>query len=245
MGMTPEGTAQGSPTGMRRSPVPDIHLKLRGIHEPRKPLASTLVVTAGGQSLVLTLAPLRTARLMGQGPRALSETRVYAFDLNTRLGLGSRPRYAVFSDREDDALARHASLVVRLEGGTFEAETARDVLEPICPLVQRATERFQVGDLEAARAALEEALRVAGRMDAVHHFLHLYQEVFLMRGLAVEGDDPEAAKAAYREFIALYAGLPSPHPEVQRAVARAREAIERLTPVPSRGVPGTARRIYG
>src|SRR5574341_969689 len=243
MGTTPEETAQGSPTGMRRSPVPDIHLKLRGIHEPRKPLASTLVVTAGGQFLVLTLAPLRTKRLMGQGPRALSETRVYAFDLNTRLGLGSRPRYAVYSEREDDALARHASLVARLEGGTFEAETARDVLEPICPLVQRATERFQAGDLEAARAALEEALRVAGRMDAVH-LLHLYQEVFLMRGLTLEGDDPEATKAAYREFIALYAGLPSPHPEVKHAVARAREAVERLTPVPSRGVPGTARRIY-
>jgi hypothetical protein len=69
-------------------------------------------------------------------------------------------------------------------------------------------------------------------MDAVHHFLHLYQEVFLMRALALEADDPEAAKAAYREFIALYAGLPSPHPEVLRAVARAREAIERLTPIP-------------
>jgi hypothetical protein len=98
--------------------------------------------------------------------------------------------------------------------------------------MQRATERYQVGDLEAARAALEEALRVAGRMDAVHHFLHLYQEVFLMRALVLEGDDSEAAKAAYREFIALSAGLPSPHPEVQRAVARARAAIERLTPIP-------------
>jgi len=119
------------------------------------------------------------------------------------------------------------------------------VLESIYPLVQRATERFHVEDLGEARAALEEALRVAGRMDAVYHLLHLYQEVFLMRALALEGDDPEAAKAAYREFIALYAGLPSPHPEVQRAVARAREAIERLTPVPSPGVPGTGRRIYG
>ena len=233
MGTTPEETAQGSPTGMRQSPVPDIHLKLRGIHEPRKPLASTLVVTAGGQFLVLTLAPLRTARLMGQGPRALSETRVYAYDLNTRLGLGSRPRYAVYSEREDDALARHASFVARLEGETFEAETARDVLEALSPIRQRATERFRAGNHREALASLEEALRVAGRMDAVHHFLHLYQEVFLMRALVLEGDDPEAAKAAYREFIALYAGLPSPHPEVQRAVARAREAVERLTPVPA------------
>jgi hypothetical protein len=207
-------------------------MKLRAIHEPRKPLASTLVVTAAGQFVVLTLVPLKTARLMGQGPRALGETRVYAFDLKTTVGLGSAPRYATFSEPEDDALARHETLVARLESGTFEMDTARDVLGPIYPLVERAMERFQVGDPREARVALEEALRVAERVDSVHYFLHLYQEVFLMRGLVLEGDDPEAAKAAYREFIALYAGLPSPHPEVLRAVARAREAIERLTPIP-------------
>ena len=232
MTIMPEWPAQGSLTRMRQSPVPDIHLKLRGIREPRKPLASTLLVTASGQFVVLTLAPLKTARLMGQGPRALWETRVYAFDLKTSVGLGSAPRYAACSEREDEALARHETLVARLEAGTFETDTARDVLEPIYPLVERAMERFQVGDPREARATLEEALRVAERVDAVHHFLHLYQEVFLMRALVLECDDPEAAKAAYRKFIALYAGLPSPHPEVLRAVARAREAIERLTPIP-------------
>ena len=232
MAEMPERMAQEGPAGTRRSPVSDIHPKLRGIREPRKPLASTLVVTAGGQFVVLTLAPLKTARLMGHGSRALWETRVYAFDLKTGVGLGSAPRYAAFSEREDNALVRHEALVTRLESGTFERDTARDVLDPIHPLVERAMERSQVGDSQEASAALEEALRVARRVDAVHHFLHLYQEVFLMRGLVLEGDDPEAAKAAYREFIALYAGLPSPHPEVLRAVARAREAIERLTPIP-------------
>jgi hypothetical protein len=207
-------------------------MKLRAIHEPRKPLASTLVVTAAGQFVVLTLAPLRTARLMGQDPHAFWETRVYAFDRETRIGLGSAPRYAAFSEREADALARHETLAGRLESGTFETDTARDVLGPIYPLVERAMEHFQVGDPRAASAALEEALRVAKRVDAVHHFLHLYQEVFLMRGLVLEDDDPEVAKAAYREFIALYAGLPSPHPDVLRAVARAREAVERLAPIP-------------
>ncbi len=215
--------------------VPDIHLKLRGIREPRKPLASTLLVTASGQFVVLTLSPLRTARLMGQGAHAHWETRVYAFDLESRVGFGSAPRYAVLSQNEAEALDRHDALVTCLEAGTFEADTARDVLGPIYPLVERAMDRFQVGDLREARAALEEALRVAGRMDAVHHFLHLYQEVFLMRALTLEGDGAEAAKAAYREFISLYAGLPSPHPEVLRAVARAREAIDRLTPMPTQG----------
>jgi hypothetical protein len=203
-----------------------------------------LVVTAGGQFLVLTLAPLTTARLMGQGPHAFWETRVYAFDLKTRLGLGSRPRYAAQSEREDAALARHTSLVERLESGTFEAETARDVLEALHPIIQRAAERFRAGNHREARAALEETLRVAGRLDAVQHFLHLYQEVFLMRALVLEGDDPQAAKAAYREFIALYAGLPSPDAEVLRAVARAREAVERLTPLPSPGGPGTGSRRH-
>lgn len=235
MAMTPELPAQGSATGMRRSPLPDIDLKLRGIREPRKPLASTWVVTAAGQFVVLTLVPLKMARLMGQGPRALWETRVYAFDLKTSVGLGSAPRYAACSERDDDALARHETLVERLEAGTFETDTARDVLERIYPIVERAMDRFQGGNPRESRAVLEEALRVAERVDAVYHFLHLYQEVFLMRGLVLEGYDPEAAKAAYREFIALYAGLPSPNPEVLRAVARAREAIERLTPVPPQG----------
>jgi hypothetical protein len=72
-------------------------------------------------------------------------------------------------------------------------------------------------------------------MDPVHHFLHLYAEAFLMRALALEGIDADAAKAAYREFIRLYAALPSPHPDTLRGVARAREAVERLTPTPQEG----------
>lgn len=218
-----------------RQPVPDLERKLQGLREPRKPLASTLVVTETGCFVILTLAPLRAARLMGQGTRALWETRVHETDAEVRAGLASTPRYATLSATEAEALARHEALVARLEAGTFETETGQEVLAPIRPLMQRAAEAFRAGDPKGTIAALDEVIRVAGRLDSVHAFLHLYQEAFLMRALALEGNDPAAAKAAYREFIRLYAGLPSPDPEVLRAVARAREAVERLTLQPQAG----------
>ena len=218
-----------------RYPVPNIRLKLRAILEPRSPLASTLVEAEGEQRLVLTLTPLKTARLVGRSPRTAWETRVYTFDARASVGLGGLPRYAVLSASQPEALARHEALVVRIEARTFETETAREVLAPIRPLMDRAVEQFRLGNYQAAVAVLEEAIRVAGHMDAVHSFLHLYQEAFLMRALALECIDPVAAKAAYREFIHLYAGFLSPHPDTLRGVGRAREAIERLTPIPREG----------
>ncbi len=142
------------------------------------------------------------------------------------------PRYAALSASQDEALSRHEALVARLEAGTFETETAREVLAPIRPLLDRGAEAFQAGDCKGALVAFEEAIRVAGRMDSIRHFLHLYQETFLMRALTLEFLDPDAAKAAYREFIQMCADLPSRHPETLRGAARAREAIERLTPIP-------------
>jgi hypothetical protein len=224
-----------------RYPVPNIRLKVQGLREPRKPLASTLVGTDVGHFVVLTLAPLKAARLMGRGPHALWETRVHESDAEVRVGLGSAPRYAAFSGTETEALARHETLVARLEAGTFETETAREVLAPIRPLMDRGAEAFKAGDHRGAVAAFEQAIRIARRMDAVRHFLHLYQEVFLMRALTLECLDPDAAKAAYRELIQLYAHLPSHHPDALRGVAKAREAVERLTPTPPGG--STWRRV--
>lgn len=224
-----------------RYPVPNIRLKLQGIREPRKSLASTLVGTDVGHFVVLTLAPLKAARLMGQGPHALWETRVHESDPEVRVGLASAPRYEALSGTETEALVRHEALVARIEAGTFETETAREVLAPIRPLMDRGAEAFKAGDHRGGVAAFEEAIRIARRMDAVHSFLHLYQEAFLMRALTLECFDPDAAKAAYRELIQLYAHLPSHHPDVLRGVAKAREGVERLTPTPPGG--STRRRV--
>jgi hypothetical protein len=215
-----------------RHPVPNIRLKLQLFREPRKPLASTLVETGAGHFVVLTLAPLKAARLTGQGPRVLWETRVHESDPEVRVGLGSPPVYAIFSATEAEALGRHEALTARLEAGTFETETAQEILAPIRPLVERGADALKSGDPRRAVTTIEEAIRIAGRLDAVQHFLHLYQEAFLMRALALECIDSDAAKAAYRDFIQLYADSPSHHPETLRGVAKAREAVERLTPIP-------------
>jgi len=219
---------------MRQS-VPDLQRKLQGLREPRKSLASTLVETDAGHFVVLTLAPPTAARLTGRGPHALWETRVHESDPEVRVGLGSVPVYVTFSATEAETLARHEALVARLEAGTFETETAREVLAPIRPLMDRGAEAFKAGDHRGAVAVFEEVIRLGRRLDAVRHFLHLYQEAFLMRALVLECIDPDAAKAAYREFIQLYADLPSHHPETLRGVAKAREAVERLTPTPREG----------
>jgi hypothetical protein len=218
-----------------RYPVPNLRLRLQGLREPRKPLAATLVVTEAGYFVVLTLAPLKALRLMGQGPRSLWETRVHETDREVRVGLGSVPRSAVLSLTEAEALARHEALAARLEAEAFETETGREVLAPIRPLMDRGAEAFRAGDHRGAAAAFEEVIRVAGRMDAVHSFLHLYQEAFLMRALMLECIDPDAANAAYRDFIRLCADLRSRHPDTLRGVAKAREAFERLTPTPREG----------
>lgn len=215
-----------------RTPVPDIHGKLRKLLEPRSPLACTLVSTETGHFVVLTLAPLTTARLMRRGRQTLWETRVHATDPAVRVGLASPPRYAVLSLSAAEASGRHEALVTRLETGSFEAETSREVLAPIRPFMAQGAAAFEASDHRGAVAAFDEAIRLAGQVDLVHSFLRLYQEAFLMRGLALERLDPDAAKGAYRDFIALYAALPSPHRDVLRAVAWAREAVERLTPLP-------------
>jgi hypothetical protein len=54
-----------------------------------------------------------------------------------------------------------------------------------------------------------------------------------MRALVLERSDRMAAKAAYRDLIALYAAYPINHLETLRGVAWAREAVERLTPAPT------------
>ena len=228
-----------------RYPVPNIRLKLQGLRELRKPLASTLVETDAGHFVVLTLAPLKAARLsrrqdgqarlMGGGVRSLWETRVHESDPDVRVGLASPPVFVTCSASEAEAQSWHEVLAAQIEAGTFETETAREVLAPVRPLMDRGAMAFEAGNPLGAVALFDEAIRIAGRVDAVRHFLHLYQEAFLMRALALECIDQDAAKAAYREFIQLYADLPSHHPETLRGVAKAREAVERLTPAPREG----------
>ncbi|MBP1777601.1 MAG: hypothetical protein H6Q86_3611, partial [candidate division NC10 bacterium] len=120
----------------------------------------------------------------------------------------------------------------RLENGNFPQETSREILHAIRPSVAHATQALRDDNPRAAAASLEAALHAAGRLDTVRRFLHLYAELFLMRAIAIERNDTLAATVAYRELIALYAKHPLHHPDTLRAVARAREAVERLTPVP-------------
>jgi hypothetical protein len=134
----------------------------------------------------------------------------------------------------DAALLRHETLLRHLERGGFPQETSREILQAIHPPVAQAIQAFRDGDPRAAAAALEEGLRTAGRLDLVRRFLHLYDEIFLMRALVIEKSDTLSATAANRELIALRAEHPLHHPDTLRAVARAREAVERLTPVPTR-----------
>ena len=142
-------------------------------------------------------------------------------------------QYVVLDATRADAVARHETLVGRLERGVFDHETSREILRAIRPWTDHAARAFAADDSRATLAALEEALGVAGRLDAVRRFLHLYVEVFLMCALMLELADRDAAKAVYRNLIALYADHPLNHPETLRGVAWAREAIERLAPVPS------------
>lgn len=213
-----------------RHPVSNIREQLRKLLESRAPLAATQLATHPCQYVVLTLAPRAAARLRDPGGSAIWETRIYVVQPPS-LGIGTQPHYAVLDANRDAALARHETLLRRLEGGTFPQETSREILQAIRPSIARATQALRDGDPRAAVAALEAALQVAGRLDFVRRFLHLYTEIFLMRALAVEKTDAGAAVAAYRKLIALHAEYPLHHPDTLRAVARAREAVERLTPI--------------
>ena len=215
-----------------RSSIPDIRVQLQKVLERRESLAATRVVTDVDQYVVLTLAPRRTARLLGRSGSAAWETRLYLAQ-PPRFGIGAQSHYVVLDATRADAVARHETLVGRLERGVFDHETSCEILRAIHPCTDRAARAFAADDSRATLAALEEALGVAGRLDAVRRFLHLYVEVFLMRALTLELVDRDAAKAAYQALIALYADRPLNHPDTLRGVAWAREAIERLAPVPS------------
>lgn len=216
-----------------RYPVPAIREQLRKLLELRAPLAATQVATGVDQFVVLTLAPRAAARLRDPGGSAIWETKIYLAQPPS-LGIGTQPHYAVLDANRDAALARHETLLRRLEGGAFPQDTSREILRAIRPSIARATQALRDGDPRAAVAALENALRAVGRLDLVRRFLHLYAELFLMRALAIEKTDAGAAVSAYREFIALHAEHPLHHPDTLRAVSKAREAVERLTPTPTR-----------
>jgi hypothetical protein len=216
-----------------RAPIPNIRIQLRALLETRSPLAATLVAGREGYYIVFTLAPRAAARLLKRRVEGLWETRVHPTEPPPRAGLGLRPRYAVLSGSVREAEAHHEALVGRVEAGTFEAETAREVLRATHPLIEGAAGAFERGDESTAMAALNDLLQAVDRVDPLHAFLHLYQEAYLMRGIILERTDPTAAKAAYREFIALRAEVPLPHPDTLRAAAWAREAVERLTPTPA------------
>jgi hypothetical protein len=212
--------------------------QLQKLLEPRAPLAATRLVADPDQYVVLTLTPRRTARLRRGGGSEIWETKVYIAQ-PPGFGIGAQPHYVVLDVDRDAGLARHETLLRRLEGATFPQATSREILQAIRPSTERAAQALRNGDTRTALRMLEEALRVAGRLDAIRRFLHLYAEVFLMRALAIEKSDIVAAGAAYRELIALHADYPLHHPDALQAVAHAREAIERLTPIPI----GTRNRV--
>jgi len=217
-----------------RYPAPNVQRQLQGLLESRSPLAATVVSTAGAHYVVLTLVPLKAVRLFRRGTRALWETRVYISKPPPDVGLAARPEYAVFDENREEALARHERLVARLEGECFEVETGREIARMIGLGVNNAAKAFRAGDFSGAVATLDEVIGIAGRLDATLHFLSLYQEAFLMRGVALECLDGLKGKQAYRDFIALCASLAPCRPDTLRAVAWAREAVERLTPIPDK-----------
>jgi hypothetical protein len=223
--------------------VPTIREQLRKLLESRAPLAATRLATHPDAYVVLTLAPHTAARLLDRGGSAIWETKVYVVR-PPRFGIGTEPHYAVLDTDRDAALVRHETLLRRLERGHFPEETSREILQAIRPGVARARQMFHDGDSRAAVTALTAALDAAGRLDLVRRFLHLYVEIFLMRALAIEKRDAFAATVAYRELIALYAEYPLHHPDTLRAVARAREAVERLTPVPLERSGGSDPEIW-
>lgn len=215
-----------------RHAVPTIREQLRKLLESRAPLAATRVATDGDHYVVLTLAPRTTSRLAGRSGSVTWETRLYSVQ-RPGFGVGTQPVYAALDEHREAALARHETLLRRLESGTFPQATSREILQAIRPSVARAAQALRDGNPRAAAASLEAALHVSGRLDLIRRFLHLYAEIFLMRALAIESTDADAAVAAYRDLIALHAEHPLHHPDTLHTVARAREAVERLTPIPT------------
>jgi len=213
-------------------PAPNIEQRLRGLLEPRAPLAATVVAAEAGHFVVLTLIPLVASRLWTRGRGGPWETRVYRSELPPRTGLQSKTQYAAFDESREAARSRHDTLIARLEIGRFEADTGREILALIHPHLDQAVGAFGAGDCTGAVAALDAAIRTAGRVDATYAFLHLYQEAFLLRGIALESIGLDRAKAAYRQFIDICAGLDARNAETIRAIAWARQAAERLTPTP-------------
>jgi hypothetical protein len=218
-----------------RYPASNLQHQLQGLLEPRPLLAATGVSIGAEHYVVLTLAPPRAARLLRHGTRGLWETRVYASEPPPKARLQARAYYAAFDGSRPEALHRYERLVDRLEAGSFEVETSREILGAIGPSMVRAADAFRGGDFSGAVAALDEAIGIAGRLDATQSFLRLYQEALLMRGLALERIDPAKGKQAYRDLIERCAGLAPCHAETLRAVAWAREAVERLAPIPAGG----------
>ena len=218
-----------------RYPASNVQHQLQGLLELRTPLAATVVSTAGAHYVVLTLVPLKAARLFRHGTRALWETRVYVSEPPPKVRLGASAHYAVFDANRTEALLRHGRLVDRLEAGSFEAETGREIVGAIGSSVDRVAEAFRAGDFSGSVTALDETIGVAARLDATQSFLRLYQEAFLMRGLALEWIDVAKGKQAYRDFIDRCARLAPYHPDTLRAVAWARETVERLAPIPGEG----------
>jgi hypothetical protein len=225
-----------------RYPAANLQRQLQGLLEPRPAVVATAVSTETEHYVVLTLAPPRAARLVRRRSRALWETRVYVTEPPPKARLQARAHYAVFDANRAKALHRYERLVSCLEARSFEAVISQEILGTIGPSVDRAADAFRGGNFSSAVAALDEAIDIAGRLDATQSFLRLYQEAFLMRGLALERIDPAMGKQAYRDFIERCAGLAPYHPDTLRAVAWAREAVERLVPIPGEG---RARRRRG
>ena len=218
-----------------RYPAANIQRQLQGILEPRPAVAAIAVSTDTEHYVVLTLAPLRAVRLFRRASKPLWETRVYVAEPPPKARLQAKAHYAVFDVNRVEALRRSERLVGWLEAGVFEAGVSREILGAIGPSIDRAADAFRAGEVSVAIAALDEAIGIASRLDATQSFLRLYQEAFLMRGLALERIDPARGKQAYRDFIDRCAGLAPYHPETLRAVAWAREAVERLVPIPGEG----------
>jgi hypothetical protein len=216
-----------------RYPVPTIREQLRRLMESRALLAATRVATGTDEYVVLTLVPPAAVRFRDRSGSAIWESRVHIVQ-PPGFGVGTQPHYAVLDADREAALARHETLLRRLERGDFPQDTSREILRAIRPSVAHATQVLRDGDPRAAAAALGAALHAAGRLDLGRRFLHLYAEIYLMRALAMEKGNVTGATAAYRELIALHAEHPLHHPDTLHAVAQARDSIERLTPVPTR-----------
>jgi len=128
-----------------RHPAPNIREQLRTLLESRAPLAATRLAIDVDQYVVVTLSPRKTARLRDRGESAIWETKVYVAQPPS-FGIGTQPHYAVLDADRDAALARHETLLRRLENGNFPQETSREILHAIRPSVAHATQALRDGN---------------------------------------------------------------------------------------------------